>query len=153
MYQVSDLGRIKSLYINRVLKLQIQKNGYAIIDLHKNGTFKRKSIHRLVAETFIPIIKDKYYINHKDGNKLNNRADNLEWCTQSENIKYAYDNKTKVPPNMKAIKQYSMDHDILEIYNSIQEASRITKVCATNISKCCRKLRNQAGGYKWEYVE
>lgn len=131
----------------------MQKNGYLVVNLKLNGVQSKKLIHRLVALAFIPNQKDKHYINHKDGNKQNNKVDNLEWCTQSENIKYAYENKTKYPPNQKAIKQYDLDGTYINVFDSIQEAFRLTGICATNISKCCRGQRKKAGGFIWKYVE
>lgn len=169
MYQVSNLGRIRSLdrtgtqkhysgsiskYIfkGRILKLQKQKNGYYIINLHKAGESNRKLVHRLVAETFIENPNNYNYINHKDNNIENNNVTNLEWCTQKYNIKYAYENGNKIPPNMKAIRQIGNNNTICE-YISMAEAERITGIKGANISKCCRKLRNYAGGYQWEYIE
>ena len=168
-YQVSNCGNIKSVdreilqkhysgcishYIlkGKIKKLQKQKNGYLIIDLNKNGKFIRKLVHRLVAENFIDNPKGYSYVNHKDNNPKNNQVDNLEWCTQSYNVKYAYENWTKTPPNMKPIRQLKGGKTIA-IYNSISEAQRMTGICFANISKCCRKLRNYAGGYQWEYIQ
>lgn len=168
-YQISNLGRVRSLdrettqkhysgvtshYFRKgnIKKIQVQKNGYEIIALNKNGKITRKLIHRLVAESFIDNPKDYSYVNHKDNNLRNNQVDNLEWCTQSYNIKYAYDNWTKYPPNMKSIRQLK-DGKTIAVYDSISEAQRMTRICFTNISKCCRKLRNHAGGYQWEYIQ
>ncbi len=97
-YQVSNLGNIKSLetwtgdkYIKRekLLKNILYGNSYYYVSLSKNGKVKRFKVNRLVAQAFIPNPKNKPQVNHIDGNKLNNKADNLEWCTQSENMKHA----------------------------------------------------------------
>ena len=87
-YQVSNLGRIRSYKNNKVIILKgwIQNTGYLTITLNN----KKYSVHRLVAETFIHKEKGKDYVNHIDGNKLNNCVDNLEWCTCKENIQHAY---------------------------------------------------------------
>lgn len=169
IYQVSNLGRVRSLdkktyqknkfgkfqhvlHKGRILNIQKQRNGYLTIDLHKNGKFERKTIHKLVADTFIPNINNYKYINHKDSNISNNKANNLEWCTQSYNIKYAYDHGNKIPPNMKKVNQIN-NGTIINTFISIQEAERRTNIKSANISKCCRKLRNKAGGYQWEYTK
>lgn len=169
LYQVSNLGNVRSLdrkikqknkngefqyvtYKGKILKIQKQKNGYLTIDLHKRNKFKRKLIHKLVAEMFIPNPNNYKCVNHKDSNIQNNRMDNLEWCTQSYNIKYAYDLGNKIPPHMKAIKQIK-DGKTVNIFKSIALAERQTNIKGANISKCCRKLRNYAGGYQWQYIE
>lgn len=170
LYQVSNLGRIRSLdrvvkqknrfnnyqnvlYKGRVLKPQKQKNGYYIIGLHKNNKTERKLLHRLVAETFTENPNNYKYINHKDSNIYNNSVNNLEWCTQSYNIKYAYETGRKIPPHQRKVVQKTLNDTVLCEYKSIMEAFRKTGIQATNISKCCRKLREMAGGYKWQYTE
>lgn len=169
LYQISNFGRVKSLdrkiyqknkngkfqyvtYRGRILKVQKQKNGYLTIDLHRDNKFERKLIHKLVAEMFISNPNNYKYINHKDSNIQNNKVNNLEWCTQSYNIKYAYDLGNKIPPNMRAIKQIK-DGKIVNIFKSISLAERQTNIKGANISKCCRNIRKNAGGYQWEYIE
>lgn len=105
LYQVSSLGRVKSLcgYDNRkrnkikekVLKniLQKQGKGYYFVTLWRGGEkAKRASVHRLVANAFLENQDNKPCVNHIDGNTKNNRADNLEWCTYKENTEHAYNN-------------------------------------------------------------
>ena len=96
-YEISNLGRIKSKEkydsINRlkpeiILKTRITTNGYEGVSLTKEGKRYNKEIHRLVAETFIPNPENYPVVNHKDEDKLNNKVDNLEWCTISYNNSY-----------------------------------------------------------------
>lgn len=98
-YEISNFGRVIS--IERVIKngLRIQKklmklrtarHGYLLVWLSENGRRKGFSVHRAVAKAFVPNLKDYPEVNHIDGNKLNNHAGNLEWCTRGENIKHAY---------------------------------------------------------------
>lgn len=102
-YIISNYGEIISLprYKENNSKLQyvppkeicryINKyNGYIYVQLWNNSNYKNIRLHRLVAENFIPNPENKCQINHIDGNKQNNRIDNLEWCTASENIIHAY---------------------------------------------------------------
>lgn len=105
IYQVSNLGNIKSLerkvpHVNhgkmktmlvkeKIMKFSITK-GYYTVKLCKDNKYSCKRVNRLVAETFIENKENKLEVNHKDGNKLNNRVDNLEWCTRSENELHAY---------------------------------------------------------------
>lgn len=114
LYQVSNLGRVKSLgrfhkFPNggiyeikpRILKNATETSGYLFVALY-NGYRKQYKIHRLVAEAFIPNPNNLPQVNHKDLNKQNNRVDNLEWCTASENIKHAFKHGVrKMPDKLK----------------------------------------------------
>lgn len=94
-YHVSSYGRVKSLKFGkeRILKQAYNKYGYLFIIIYrKNYKPKFSKIHRLVALEFIPNFDNKPQVNHKDGNKLNNHIDNLEWATCSENMQHAWDN-------------------------------------------------------------
>ena len=88
-YQVSNYGRIRSV---KILKPCKSSFGYYRVGFSENGKIKSFSVHRLVALSFVPNPERKKEVNHMDGDKTNNRADNLEWVTQSENIQHAYDN-------------------------------------------------------------
>ena len=103
LYQVSNLGRVKSLerkvlrsdgtslaISERILKLGKNARGYLSVQLCANGIVKCFRVYRLVAQAFIPNPDNKPQVNHIDGNKQNNRADNLEWATRSENMQHAY---------------------------------------------------------------
>ena len=159
LYQVSNLGRIKSLPRNgtvkeqKILKQTLDTNGYLTIGLHKNNKAKKINIHRIVAETFVANINNYNIINHKDGNKQNNRVDNLEWCTQKHNIKEAIRLGLQIPYNKKPVFQYDKNGNFIKKYNSVCEAERKTKIFQSNISKCCLKQRHSAGGFVWRYKE
>lgn len=175
LYQVSNLGRIKSLkrynpnpkYIEeRILKTKIKKNGYVEVGLYKKGKKYFKTVHRLVADVFVDNIKNKKEVNHKDGNKQNNNADNLEWVTRSENQKHAFKlglqkvsehaiknclkhvEKTKVK-----VKQYDLNNNYIQTFDSIEEANRYLKenynVCG-HVWECIVGKRKKTGGFKWE---
>lgn len=94
LYEVDSAGRVFSIASDahrrkRELKQYQNKNGYMKVNLYdKDGKCKKKYIHRLVAEAFIPNPESKPNINHIDCNVKNNRIENLEWCTQSENVRY-----------------------------------------------------------------
>jgi NUMOD4 motif-containing protein/HNH endonuclease/helix-turn-helix protein len=91
-YEVSNYGRVKRIkdsentFAGRIRKLSPDNRGYMAVNLCQNGVVSRKAVHRLVAVAFIPQIEGKPDINHKDGNKTNNRWTNLEWCTPAENV-------------------------------------------------------------------
>ena len=159
LYKVSNLGRIKSLPRNgtinqdRILKQTKDNNGYLIVGLHKNNTVKKTSVHRIVAKAFIKNVENYDVINHKDGNKQNNRVDNLEWCTQKYNVKEAIRLGLQVPHNKKKVLQFNKNEEFIKEYESICEAERITKIYQANISRCCMKQRKTAGGFVWRYKE
>jgi hypothetical protein len=115
MYQVSNLGKIKSLrrevpcnkgkrlIEEKILKYTLSNKGYYQIQLTKNSKYYQKTIHRLVAEAFIENPENKEQINHIDADKTNNKIENLEWVTRKENMKHACNlNLLNVPkPNGK----------------------------------------------------
>jgi len=101
-FQISNKGRVKSLarvdrrghrVKERILKHHTSRNGYHRVGLNKNGKYPIKYIHRLISEAFIPNPENKPQINHIDGNKLNNKIDNLEWVTSKQNCIHARDNR------------------------------------------------------------
>lgn len=97
LYQISNYGRVKSFPRNTTSKIRIMKpllsrSGYLYVSLKKKKTKRfRFEIHRLVALAFIPNPENKTTVNHKDGIKLNNCVENLEWATKSENMQHSYD--------------------------------------------------------------
>lgn len=94
LYQVSSLGKVKSLYKNKILKPRVKENDYLIVSLYKDKVDKKFYIHRLVANAFIPNPDQKEYVNHKNFDKSNNTAENLEWVTRMENFRH-YKNSYK----------------------------------------------------------
>ena len=99
-YEVSNLGNVKSYWNDppRILTPVPNKDGYLRVNLHIGGKSKFYYIHRLVAEAFIPNPEGKPQINHRNGIKTDNRIENLEWCTQSENNRHAYATGLRVMP-------------------------------------------------------
>ncbi len=110
-YQISNFGIIRSLKFgkNIILKSNIPAKGYLQIHLCKNNIVKQYTIHKLIAIHFISNPKNKPCINHKDGNKLNNNIENLEWVTYSENSIHALKNGLmSSPPTWKG--KFGYDH-------------------------------------------
>lgn len=155
-YQVSNFGRVKSLNYNnigksRIMKPNIYKTGYVSAGLSLNGKEKRFLIHRLVAEAFIPNPDNYPVVNHKDENTQNNRADNLEWCTQKHNINYGTRNQRIAKVFSIGIIQYSKDLKKVKEFESMADAEKATGINKSHICRCCKGHRNYAGGYLWKY--
>lgn len=159
LYQVSNLGRVKSLNYMKTGKEKILKpvstpDGYLKVNLY-SGKCCTKRIHRLVAEAFIEI--PKLEVNHLNGNKEDNTIENLEWCTHPENERYSWnvlDKKSngKGRGNTKAIIQYDLYGNYIKRWKSATEAGIKLKIRASKISACCRGERNKTGGYKWKFI-
>ena len=146
LYQVSNLGKIKSLKRQGtnggILKAVKTKNGYLHIELSKNKKLRTFSVHRLVTEAFIENTENKPQVNHKDGDKTNNCVSNLEWCTAQYNIDYS---------NSKRVNQYDKQGNFIKTWKSMKEAERELNICNSNISRCCNGKAKTTGGYIWRY--
>lgn len=163
LYQASTLGNVRRLHKDfrakepyKILK-PIIKNNYANISLSKNGIVTQYGLHYIIAITFIPNPYNKPQVNHKDGDKLNNIPDNLEWVTCSENMIHAYKNnlmenarKATISRLSKPVLQYDKSGTLIKEYKSVAEANKITGIHYGNICTSC-KTHLLAGGYKWEY--
>ena len=131
-YRVTEEGDIISPY--RKLKPWLSQKGYAKVTICK----KHYAVHRLVATRFIPNPENKPHVNHIDGNKLNNRVDNLEWVTEQENKTHAYRNglyKTKLS-NTDAVNIVSLCKT-----KSQSEVARLYDVVPSSIRKILRGQR------------
>ena len=89
-YSISNLGKVRNDKSNRILKPQKDKKGYMRIQLHHDGIVYTKKVHRLVARAFLQKTLTKKQVNHIDGNKSNNKVENLEWCTNRQNQIHAW---------------------------------------------------------------
>lgn len=163
LYQASNQGRIKSLpkrkgkgngYIKEeeILKASVEAHGYERVVLGKDGKKKKYQVHRLIAATFIPNEENKQQVNHINGNKADNRVENLEWCTDSENMQHAFQNGLINIPTRSVI-QLDLQGTLIKEWDSITEAEAATGVRRGNIWSCCVGKRKTANGYKWKYKE
>lgn len=162
-YQVSNLGRIKSLsrpisngkWIRiskeKIRKLQRHKQGYMMVGLEKNGKKKLCTVHRLVAEAFIPNPECLPEVNHKDENQSNNHVGNLEWCTRKYNVNYGTGTERRALTRSKPVMQIGKCHSVVSRFSSISAAGRMTGYNPRRICACCRGLIHSAYGYLWKY--
>ena len=151
LYKISNYGNVYSYPRHKtnggILKPQL-RNGYLRVKLFKNGKEKNICVHQLVAQAFVPNEKNKNCINHKDGNKRNNNADNLEWCSYAENVNHAYENGLRKTKKIAQIK----NGKIIKTYLNICRASKETNIDYASIYWCVNGRYKQAGGYKWIFL-
>ena len=176
LYQVSNYGNVRSLNYNktgktRILKTITNNSGYIQVGLHKSGNMKLCTVHRLVAQAFIPNPDNLPIVNHKDYIKTNNISNNLEWCNYEYNNNYGNRNvklsnsltnnvKTSIP-----VVQLNLEGSFVQEFPSAIEAARsLSKpnlsAASINILKCCKGeadtqygtvARKTAYGYKWKF--
>ena len=153
-YQVSNLGNVKNIKTNKILKPFNTSNEYLKVALSKNGISKQFFIHRIVAKAFIPNPNNLPEVNHiKEFEKTNNKVDNLEWCNHSYNQNYGTRNE-RVAKKLRKIKckkvnQYDLDGNYIKTWNSIKEAEK--EVGTIHICQCLKGKFKQTKGYKWRY--
>jgi len=144
-YFISNFGRIKSPN-NKI------KDKFGITGGYYEMKFSKKhyKIHRLVATYFINNPENKPFVNHKSGDKFDNKVTNLEWCTNQENVKHAYD--LGLNSCVSGIIQYDKEgKNIIKEFNSINDASRELNINCSSISACCRGITLQTNGYHFKY--
>lgn len=156
LYQVSNLGRIRSLdrAVNtwygtrkaseKILKPCANKKGYLFVTLSRENKVIPVRINRLVASAFVANPNNLPVVNHKDKNRANNEADNLEWCTVEYNNRYSC---------AKSVVQYDFDGKKITEWEAASDAGKCLWINAGNIIQCCKGNRKTAGGFMWSYKE
>ena len=157
LYKISNQGRIYGYKSKRFLKFSYRQ-GYSMVKLQDTGRKKSIPVHRLVAINFIPNEENKPQVNHINGIKTDNRVENLEWCTSTENLRHAVkhgliDISKMTDVTSKKVCQYSKNGELINTWNSLSEASRNQNVQIGNITKCCQGKIRTTGGYVWRYYE
>ena len=165
LYLISSFGRVKSIINNKILTPCIVRANGLVVGLMRNGKVEKRQVSRLVAAAFIPNPENKPCIDHIDGDRTNNHADNLRWVTYLENNnnpitkKRLSENNAKnmqgkegvLHPNSKPVKM--MKNGIcLKTYQSIHLAKK-DGFNDTLIIRCCKGRMKKHKGYNWEYIQ
>lgn len=168
-YQVNELGQIRTLKnsslqkAGTILKSQInKKNGYVYQMVYKDGKQKLLRVHRVVANAFLPNPNNLPQVNHKNGNKNDNRVQNLEWCTQEQNMLHAFKiglakpsdkQKRAIAETNKAKRKAVVfkQGSNVQVFESISKASKETGLSISTISRYCRGIRAGNIYSKWSF--
>lgn len=160
LYQVSNLGNVRSLNWRRTgqvkeLFLKKHNRGYLQVELTNGKIKKTFMVHRLVALHFVVGYQKGYVVNHINENKTDNRAENLEWLSESANVNYTLSRHSSVTErcrkNVTPVLQIDANNH-RTLWSCILEAVRVTGFNAWSIKQCCEGKRKQAYGYKWQYA-
>lgn len=149
-YLISKDGRVYSLKKKSLKTIDAQPNHYSRVQIPTTENPNKKFyVHRLVAEAYIPNPNNYDQVNHIDLNKHNNNVNNLEWCSQSMNIKHNVKNNARLS---RKVEQYDINGNLLKSFVSVKEASDYSKLDNTSIIHCCAGRRKTGGGFVWKYA-
>ncbi|MBQ8207049.1 MAG: HNH endonuclease [Bacilli bacterium] len=170
LYKASNLGRIKSMPRHgthvreeHILKQNVNRKGYSIVGLTKNSKTSTITVHRLVANAFIPNPNNLPQVDHINDNKKDNSINNLQWITNEDNMKKAWltgarsiektYKRGKENCRAKIVNQYDLKNNYIRTWYCIRDIEKELGFDNRNISACCRNKRPTAYGYKWKYVD
>lgn len=176
IYCVSNLGRILSVKFGpknvstsasaspKIMKQSRSSSGYFHVQLYLNGESSTKLVHILVAKAFIPNPENKREVNHLDGNKENNSANNLEWVTRSENQRHAIrmglrpkspmiGRRGELCPSSRPVLQYDLNGLFVKKWPGRPEAARYYGCSPSSISNCVIKGKGSCLGFMWRDYE
>ena len=184
LYQVSQTGMVMNIKTGKILKPYKVKGGYLQVKLYNNYTFKNVSVHRLVAQAFVPNPDPVNFkeVNHKDQNKQNNNADNLEWCDRLYQVRYgdrsiragrtisekmkgrklSESHKQSISKarkglllykKRKPVYQMDLNGNIIKEWSGMFEAEQQLGIYCSSIYYCCTGRYHTAGGYIWKFKD
>ena len=165
-YEVSNIGRVRSIdrhitskkgIVRRVdgkmLTLQMDKDGYLVVSIARNGKYKTRKVHRLVVSAFIGVIPVGMVVNHKNGIKADNRVENLEITTLSGNAQHSLHVLGNTPKGgkEKPVEMLDMNDNILKTFSSLVEAANYVKLDYSSITLAIKREGTSAG-CKWRLI-
>lgn len=170
-YSVSTKGRVRNDKTGHILKPWHTSYGYPVVALWTNGLMRKRPVHRLVAEAFIPNPDNKPCIDHINTIQSDNRVENLHWVTHKENSrnpitlerlhKTTFKTGNGNPKTMtgkfgienpRSKPVFQLENGLpIDLFSCAREAMRQTGIACSSITKCCRGQRKSAGGYQWRY--
>ena len=159
LYEVSNYGRVRSFKWSsngKILSPCKDGSGYCFVNLCKDGKAKKHcTVHRLVAEAFIPNPNNLPLVNHMDECKKNNYFGNLEWCTHKYNLSYGTRMERVVEKLSIPVVQLDKKGNFISEFESLTEASKITDIVISSICCCCNHKPGYklAGGFVWIYKD
>lgn len=152
LYQVSNLGRVKSIRKNLIMSTPINAtDGYSRVNLKRKGQQKQCLVHRLVGAAFIDNPNNLPLLNHINENKSDNRVENLEWCDKSYNMHYG----TCIERISKKLSKPILCVELGIIFDNAIKATEflgLSKGTATHINRCAIGKEERSGGFHWRYM-
>ena len=153
-YDVSDEGEVRNGKTGRILKSSYSNGGYKKVNLRSNNVVANAKIHRLVAENFIPNPDGLPQVNHIDGDKNNNRIENLEWCTRGENMRHAAEHHLLCRPDSSGVpKRRTKIVESGITFDSVSDCARFLNAAESNVSACLSGRRKTCRGYHVIYAD
>ena len=155
-YQVSNTGIIRNKLTGKILNPNKDCKGYLRISLSKNNVKETIKVHRAVAIAFVGNPNNLPQVNHKDGNKENNRVENLEWVSNYDNMQHAIKNGLTNHVDYAGRKRRPIigisDAGETVKFDSLAEAEANLNICRGNLCNVLKGKRNMCGGYRWKYA-
>lgn len=163
LYEISNMGNVRSLdrYVKQkdyyrfckgqTIKVCKHKSGYGIVTLRNSGIQQVSKVHQLVMNTFNPNKSNKKLeINHIDGNPMNNKLENLEWCTHKQNLQHA--SKNNLLSIYKPIEQYDLQGNLIKHWDSMKQAREFYNYGINSLYRACNSKNGVHKGYIWRYA-
>lgn len=148
---VDSLGYTRH-YKGKIMTLVDAGKGYRNVSLHANGKSATPRVCRVVASAWIPNPNNLPQVNHKDEDKTNDSAENLEWCTAEYNTNYGTGIKRRASKITRSVTQYDLCGNFIKEWSSIKDAANSLGINGSHITRCCQGNLNKTGGYVWKYT-